>query len=99
MTKPTFYAAIITLALLVPFSILGVMGSMVSKKYEVDMAYNYPYGNEELTEAERHENVIILQREFELDMQIMGYVILGSAAILTIVILSWRRYRKLNAID
>lgn len=93
MNKVTFYAIIITLVSLIPFSFIGIVGSMVSKKYEVDEMYHNPY-NRPLSQQEIEENKAVAQRDFELNVHIWGYITLAILSIAGIVILFWRRLKS-----
>jgi beta-lactamase regulating signal transducer with metallopeptidase domain len=52
-TKPTLYILVAVLYLLTPICILASLGTMVSKKYEVDESYWAIDGNSKLTTQQK----------------------------------------------
>ena len=90
MKKVILYFVITTLYLLAPICVMGILGTAVSKKYEVDGVYWHIYADKKLTDEQRSFQIEQLDKEGnKLDNIITLFFILGLASftIATILLL------------
>lgn len=89
-----FFLTIFALFLLFLYCVMGSIGTMVSKKYQVDYALEYTYKDATLTPQEAAENRRIEKLNTSLNYQLTGYISVGILSITTIVILIIIRIRR-----
>jgi biopolymer transport protein ExbB/TolQ len=80
MKKTLFYSSVILLFVLTSVSTLGILGTMVSIKYEVDEGYWSIEGNNDLTPAQQKEAMHKLKEKGR-DLEIQGYLYFFSAVV------------------
>ena len=74
MKKQTLFAIIIILYLLTPVCLLSALGTMVSKKFEVDESYWRIDGNNRLSAREKEEKINSLDRKGR-QMEYKAYIL------------------------
>ena len=88
MKKVILYFLIVTLYLLTPICVLGILGTAVSKKYEVDDGYWQIDANEKLTVEQRKFKIKQLDNEGDkLSNIITLFIIVGLTSFVVATIL------------
>lgn len=78
MKKLVLYSFVAALYLLTPICVLGILGTSVSKKYEVDEAYRHIEADRKLTDEQRKIKTQQLDNEGnKLDNRITLFIICG----------------------
>lgn len=78
MKKPFLYFAIVTLYLLTPVCVMEILGTAVSKKYEVDEGYWHIDADKKLTDEQKQIETGKLDKEGNrLDNKITLFFIVG----------------------
>ena len=86
MKKTFLYLTIIVLYILTPVCIMGVLGTMVSSKYEVDESYWRLDGNNNLSTEQKQKKINELDNKGR-QLKIQSYIF-ASIAFVTFVIAS-----------